>query len=115
MNWDKGLASERGGPGFIRVASFVGHLIEYGLLSRELVRRHILKPLTNHYYNQDNFEKQSIRANAIHQLFTAAGNTLLQGFLEPEEVQDCFRKLETRVSLRAINQLDVLDTVRLDV
>ena len=115
VNWDKGLASERGGPGFIRTALFVGHLIEYSLLSRELVQQHILKPLTNHYYNQDNFKKQSIRANAIHQLFTAAGNTLLQGFLKPKEVQDCFRKLETRVLLRAINQLDALDTARLDV
>ena len=115
VNWDKSLASERGGPGLIRAASFVGHLIECGLLSRELVRRHILKPLTNHYYNQDNFKKQSIRANAIHQLLTTAGDTLLQGFLEPEEVQDCFRKLETRISLGAINQLDALDTARLDV
>jgi hypothetical protein len=48
-------------------------------------------------------------------LFTAAGNTLLQGLLEPEEVQDCFKKLETRVSFGGISGMDALDTKKLDV
>jgi len=113
--WHSGLVSERGGPGFVRAASFVGHLIECGLLGQNLVQRFIFKPLITHFYNKDNFTKQSIRANAIYQLFTAAGNTLLQGLLEPEVVQDCFKKLETRVSLGNVRGLDALDTERLDV
>ena len=114
-NWHMGSVSKTGGVGFIRAAPFVGHLIECGLLDRELVRRHIFKPLMSHYYNQANFSKQSIRADAIYQLFTAARNTLLQGFLEPEEVQVCFEKLETRVSLGAIAGLELFDTARLNV
>jgi len=113
--WHIGLVSKRGGPGFVRAASFVGHLIECGLLSRNLVRRFIFKPLTAHFYNKDNHKKQSIRANAIYQLLTAAGDTLLQGLLEPEVVQDCLEKLETRVSLGNIAGLDPLDAERLNV
>ena len=113
--WHHGLVSERGGPGFVRAASFVGHLIECGLLGQNLVQRFIFKPLTAHFYNKDNFTKQSIRANAIYQLFTAAGNTLLQGLLEPEVVQDCFKKLETRVSLGSIKGLETFDAEKLNV
>lgn len=114
VNWSKGLALECGGPGFISASSFMGHLIERGLLGGELVRRHIFKPLANHYYNPGNLSKQSIRANAIYELFTA-GNTLLQGFLEPEEVRDCFEKLEIRVTLGNIGGLDPLAAARLNV
>jgi len=115
VRWHSGLVSERGGPGFVRAASFVGHLIECGLLSQNVVRRFIFKPLTAHFYNKDNFTKQSVRANAIYQLFTAAGETLLRGLLEPEVVQDCFEKLETRVSIGNVRGLDPLDADRLDV
>jgi hypothetical protein len=86
-----------GGPGFMRAASFVGHLIERGLLDQESVQRHLIKSLTNHY---DDCERQdsaeAVRANAIYQLFVAAGNTLLQGLLSPEDVQVCFGILDTR-------------------
>lgn len=114
-NWRSGSVSKSGGPGFIRAASFLGYLIGSGLLDRELVRQHIFKPLMNHYYNRDNLRKQSIRANAIYRLFTAARYTLLQGFLEPEEVQDCFKILEIRVELGDIKEMDTLDATRLTV
>jgi hypothetical protein len=73
--------------GFPRAASFVGHLIECGLLSHDVVRRHLIKPLVAHhgYHNT--------RADAIYQLLVAAGNTLLQGLLEPGDVQVCFETL----------------------
>ena len=109
-HWQKGLVSKCGGPGFIRAASFVGHLIERDLLGREPVRRHIFKSLTNHYYNPGNLWKQSVRANAIYKLFTTAGHTLLQGFLEPGEVQDCLKTLEVRVALGDMH-VDGLDTL----
>jgi hypothetical protein len=34
------------------------------------------------------------RALAVYRLFTAAGNTLLQGLLEPDDVRDCFDMLD---------------------
>ena len=114
-NWSHGLVSKRGGRGFIRAASLVGHLIKCGLLGGEPVRQHIFKPLMNRYYNHDNFRKQAVRADAIYQLFTAAGYILLQGLLEPEEVQDCFEKLETRVSIGDINDMENFDAMRLNV
>ena len=86
-----------GGPGFVRGASFVGHLIEWGLLTQDLVRRHLIKPLINHYTNPGTSQAaEAFRVNAIYQLFTAAGNNLLQGLLEPEDVQTCFGILGTR-------------------
>ena len=114
-NWNGGLVSKCGGLGFMRAASFMGHLIESGLIGDEPVRRHIFKPLTNHYYNPENLWKQSVRANAIYKLFTAAGHTLLQGFLEPGEVQDCFKNLEARVPFGNINGIDTWDATRLNV
>ena len=114
-NWEEGLVSKRGGPGFMHSASFVGHLIERGLIRPELVRRHIFKPLTAHYYSEKNHRRQAIRAHAIHNLFATAGNTLLQGLLEPEEVQDCFKRLDTRVSIGEIGQMDQLDSKKLKV
>ena len=83
------------GPGFVRAASFVGHLIQFGLLSHELVQRHLIKPLTSHHghYERRN-SPDAFRAQGIHQLFTAAGNTLLQGLLEPDDAQVCFDILD---------------------
>ena len=107
-DWHTGLVSRSGGCGFTRAASFVGHLIECGLLGRELVGKHLSKPLTSHYYNNndDGVVKQVIRADAIFELFTIAGNTLLQGFLAPEDVQVCFERLEARTSLGGITKPD---------
>ena len=86
------------GSGFVRAASFVGHLVESGLLAHDLVRRHLIKSLTKHpYHHLGNKDSPgTVRANAIYQLFAAAGNTLLQGLLEPEDAQVCFGILDTR-------------------
>ena len=95
-SWHSACVSIGGGPGFIRAASFVGYLIEWGLLSHELVQQHLTKSLTNHMHGDDNRVESPgyIRANAIYQLFAAAGNTLLQGLLEPDDVQACFNMLD---------------------
>jgi hypothetical protein len=78
-----------GWSGFVCAASFVGHLIECGLLSHDLVRRHLVKPLiTHHGYDH-------CRARAIYELFVVPGNALLQGLLEPGDVQVCFERLDT--------------------
>jgi hypothetical protein len=117
-NSDTGLVSRSGGFGFIRAASFVGHLIEYGLLNRDLVRRHLSKPLTKHRHNDEDDNdtvKRAIRANAIYTLFTISGNFLLRGFLEPEDVQACLETLEARISLGEIAGLDSCSTARLNV
>jgi len=96
--WDGGSIPIGGGEGFIRAASFVGHLIERGLLSNELVRRHLVKPLTNHYFEESKYDPPThYRTRAIHQLFIVAGNTLLQGLLEPGDVQTCFEILDIRI------------------
>ena len=91
-----------GSDSFRKVASFVGHLIKYGLLSHNLVRRHLVKPLVTHHSTDRNNGGEFVRANAIHQLFVAAGDTLLHGLLEPEDVQVCFKLLDVNISLRAI-------------
>jgi hypothetical protein len=114
-SWSEGLVSKDGGPGFIHAAAFVGYLIECGLIRPDLVRRHIFKPLATHYYDPDNFRKQAVRAHAIYQLFLTAGSTLLQGLLEPAEVQDCFQRLETRVSFGDISAMDKFDPEKLTV
>ena len=113
--WDTSPVSKCGGRGFLRAAWFVGHLIEYGLLSRELVRRYLFKPLTSNHYEGVNFVKQSVGANAIYILFTVAGSTLLRGFLEPEDVQACFERLETRITFGHINGVDEWDAEKLKV
>ena len=112
--WHGGLVSKNGGPGFIRAASFVGHLIEGGLIDHKLVRRHVLRPLTAHYY-QKNSLKQVTRAHAIYGLFATAGDIILRGLLEPEEVRDCFERLDTRVSFGGIRGVDQLDAAKLKV
>ena len=119
LPFESGLAVAIGGAkGFVRAASFVGHLIECGLFGPELARRH-LKPLTAHYYHdcQGDVVDQSLctRANAIYQLFTVAGNSLLRGLLEPEDVQDCFELLEKRVPFGTVNGMGPPDTVKLTV
>ena len=89
--------------GFVRAASFVGYLIKWGLLAHELVKRHLIKPLINHnnnfnfdsYYRPQN-SPEAVRANAIYKLFTAAEDTLLQGLLEPKDVQVCFGIFDTQ-------------------
>ena len=90
-----------GASGFVQAASFVGYLIKWGLLTREFVQRHLIKSLINHDNNFDGYSNpqdspEGVRANAIYQLFTAAGDTLLQGLLEPKDVQACFGIFDTR-------------------
>jgi len=94
---DSGKISRRAGNGFIRAASFVGHLIASGLLSHELVRQHLIKLLTDHYYGYtESLLSNPVRANAIYQLFIAAGNTILQGLFEAEDVWVCFETLDAQ-------------------
>lgn len=91
-----GLISRNGGPGFIRAASFIGSLIEWDFLNHELVRQHLPKPLTNHDDNYNHSRSPgTVRANAIYQLFTAAGNNLLQGLIEAEDVRVCLNILNS--------------------
>ena len=89
-----------GGSGFMRAASFVGHLIEGSLLSHELVRQHLAKSLIAHY------DQNYYRANAIYQLFLAAGNTLLRGLIDPEDAQIYFEILNTQMSAGSIEGSD---------
>ena len=96
MKWHGSIWS-RWGPSFIRAASFVGYLVEWGLLEHDLVQRHLIKSLTHHQYSPgDKDSAEAVRASAIYQLFITAGNTLLQGLLGPEDVQVCFGILDTR-------------------
>jgi len=102
-----GMISSGGGKGFIRAASFVGHLIGWGLLSPELVRQHLIKLLTDHYYGYtESFRSNLVRANAIYQLFTAAGNTLLQGVFEAEDVWICFETIDAQSKEGNIKEYD---------
>lgn len=100
MNGDayNGMVASGGGWGFIEAASFVGHLIERGLLDSKLVRAHLIMPLTTHHYPNPEAPAEAVRANAICRLFLIAGDSLLQGLLEPEDVWDCFEILETQLS-----------------
>ena len=97
---------------FICAASFVGHLIESGLLGHDLVRRHLVKPLIAHHYANEDHPTKTAKANAIYQSFITAGNTLLQGVLEPGDVHICFKTLDSQIVLRKIARLDA---VRLNV
>lgn len=115
VHWSTSPVSKCGGPGFIRAASFVGHLIKCDLICHELVRRYIFKPVLTQYYSAENWSKQATGANAIYQLFAATGNTLLQGLLEPQDVQACFGRLETRISLGKIGGMDELDVAKVNV
>jgi len=105
--WHGYIIASRGAMGFIRAASFVGHLIECGLLSHELVREHLVKPLTDHYCgNTEDIKGYSVRGNAIYQLFIAAGNTLFQGVFEAEDAWVCFETLEVQSKARNIMGYD---------
>ena len=86
-----------GGSGFVRAASFVGHLIEFGVLDLDLVRRHLVKPLIAHHYTNPDDSGRGFRTLAIYQLFLAAGNTLLQGLLEPKDIEACFETFDTKM------------------
>jgi len=92
MGMGSGEIANGGGNGLTIAASFVGRLIERGLLSQELVRRHLIKPLINHYDGDNNSQPgwEIVRVLAIHNLFFTAGNTLCQGLLEAEDVRVCF-------------------------
>lgn len=106
-----GKVTRREGEGFIWVASFAGHLIECGVLEHDLVRRHLIKPLiANHHAGTDDIGR-SIRAMAIYELFVVAKNTLLQGIIEPEDVEACFKTLDTKISL----EIGGPDAVKLNV
>jgi hypothetical protein len=97
-SWDFPVTGGGVWSGFTRAASFVGHLIECGLLSHDLVRRHLIKPLIAHHGYDNN------RTNAIYQLFIIAGNTLLQGLLEPGDVKVCFMTLDAcRTGIEGFN------------
>ena len=106
-----GSIPEGGAIGFVRAASFVGHLIEYGLLSRELVRRH-LKPLTHYDLDLTNGVDPVVMASVIYQLLTTAGNTMLRGLLEPGDVQVFFGILDAQTSSSSSGIVG-LDSVRL--
>ena len=54
-----------GGAGFVCAASFVGHLIEWSLLSPDFVRRHLVKPLISHHYGDGDNAQKSVRTMAI--------------------------------------------------
>jgi len=96
-----GKVGKWGGGGFLNAASFVGHLIECGLLDHDLVRRHLVKPLIAHHYVNADDVGRSFRAMAIYKLFVAAKNTLLQGLLESKDVEACFKTLtDTRISYK---------------
>jgi len=109
VTWNGGSdynVSKNRGEGLVWAASFVGHLIECGLLDHDLVRSHLIKPLMAHDYAGTDGVGRSFRALAIYQLFAAARDTLLQGLLEPEDVEACFKtldKISPRISSRVVS------------
>ena len=98
MNRYNASVTVGGEYGFMEAALFVGHLIQCGLLNHDLVRLHLIKPLTTHYYPNPKTPAGTVRANAVCQLFAVAGSTLVQGPLEPEDVRVCFEILGTQSS-----------------
>ena len=98
MNKYDGMVTRGGGYGFIELVSFVGHLVERSLLDHDLVRLHLIKPLTRHQYSRPGTPAETVRVKAIHRLFVATGSTLVQGLLEPEDVRICFEILGTQSS-----------------
>lgn len=91
-NYSDSIAS-CGGDGFKRAASFVGQLVKNDLLSHDLARRHLIKPLITHNDDNDG-DGDNDRVNAIYELFAAAGSTLLQGLIEPKDVQLSFQIMD---------------------
>ena len=102
MMWSGSWVVMHGGRGFISAASFVGNLVERGLLSHDLVRRLLVKSLIAHHYTDRDGVQKSVRAMAIYKLFVTAGNTLLQGLLDPEDVEACFKTLDAKISLKGV-------------
>jgi len=103
-----GRVARWGGGGWVTTALSIGHLVERGLLNRGFVRRHLVKPLITHRYVDDvDVHQKSFRAEAIYHLFTAA-NTLLQGLVEPEDVQVCFKTLESEIPFGRVVGLDAV-------
>ena len=98
IDWQEGTVANGGGYGFVNAASFIGHLIDCDLLDRELVRLHLIKSLTTHRYPRAETPAETVRVGAIRRLFIIAGDTLVQGLLEPEDVRVCFGILGTRSS-----------------
>jgi len=98
MNGHSGRVASGGGYGFIEAASFIGYLIRGDLLNHEIVRLHLIKPLTAHCYPRPETSAETVRANAICRLFAVAGSTLVQGHLEAEDVRVCFEILRTQMS-----------------
>ena len=99
--------------GFIEAASFVGYLIECDLLNHKLVRQHLIKPLTMHYYPKPGTQEEAIRMGAIFRLFFVAGNTLVQELLEPDDARACLDVLETQLSRPYV--ITRLSTTKLEV
>ena len=114
MSWSyRHQVANGGGGGFMEAASFVGHLIECDLLNHKLVRQHLIKPLTIHYYPSPGTIQELVRSAAIFRLFVAAGNTLVQGLLEPDDARACFDVLETKLSNP--DEIARLSTTKLEV
>ena len=93
------------GSSFKGAAWLVGRLIQRGLFSHEVVRRHLVKPLISHHYTDRDDVERSVRVMAIYNLFITARNQLLQGLLDPEDVQTCFKALDTKI-LPKVGNLD---------
>lgn len=109
---EDGTVASGGGVGFVRAASFVGHLINRGLVSDDLVRRHLVKPLIAHHTTDlvsDVARRagENTRAIAVYQLFIAAGNALFHGLLEPDDARVCFETLDAQISLGMVAGFDV--------
>ena len=68
------------------------------------MRRFLIKPLIAHHYTNHDEVHKSVRTMAIYQLFVTAGNTLLQGLLDPEDVEACFKALDANISLKGATQ-----------
>ena len=112
-NRDDNGAAKGGGYGFIGAASFVSHLIERDLLDHKLVRQHLIKPLISHHYPNPGTTRESVRSIAILQLLIDAGNTLVQGLLEPDDARACFDILEAQLSSPHV--IALLSTTKLQV
>jgi len=97
-DWHTTTVARNGGRSFVEAAWFVGYLIRCDLLDHELVRLHLIKPLTTYYYPRLEISAETVRAKAIYRLFAVAGSTLVQGLLEPGDVQVCFEILGTQSS-----------------
>lgn len=105
---DAGNVGRWAGGGLKNAASSVGHLVEHGLLNREFVRRHLVKPLITHrYVDGVNVRQKSFRAEAIYHLLSAT-KTLLQGLLEPDDVKVCFETLESEIPFGRVVGLDAV-------